>query len=200
MSRNLAALGAVVVVGALLWLVMAWHAPASEDPAALDPTDVPSVTPPPSAAPAPEPSLAAPALPSDPNPVPAPASVPESPPHQQQMAIGPDGKRTIPEQIQGDQGPVAEYRSLYESETRGSDAASLEATLQKAFTDAPVEADFIKSVSCHETICKIEMRWSMGRMRPYVAGLTRVSKSFIPQVALSPVTAADDKGLRVVEV
>jgi hypothetical protein len=49
-------------------------------------------------------------------------------------------------------------------------------------------------------MCKIEMRWSMARMRPYVAGVTRVSKGFIPQIALSPVTAADDKGLRLVEV
>ncbi|HKU37680.1 MAG TPA: hypothetical protein VJR89_06020 [Polyangiales bacterium] len=199
MSRNLAALVAFVLVGGLLWLVTAW--PSSSDPE--------PVLPPPTAAesepePAPAPALA-PATPAPP-PAAQPAqtvSVEPLQPAAPQPGQPPAALKTPPglgEQITGDQGPVAEYRALFQSEPRDSDAAEIEGKLRGSFLDSDGAPDLIKSVICKRTVCRLEMRWSMERMRPYAAGLNRANQLVELQKALSPVSAADSQGIRLVEV
>lgn len=204
MSRNIAALGAVFIVGVLLWLVMAWRAPLDESPAALqqaEPSRLEVVAPQPSAAKPAEPSLApAPAAEYEPEPgAPEPAPA-EPPPREQHIATRPDATRVVADQIKGDQGPVAEYRSAYESENRNFESAEIEAMLRKSFAETDTTGELIKSISCRATVCKLEMRWSMARMRAYVGGMSRSQKGFKLPFALSPVSPADGKGIRLVEV
>jgi hypothetical protein len=104
------------------------------------------------------------------------------------------------EQIKGDQGPVAEYRALYQSEPRDSEAPAVESMIRAAFPASDGAPDLIKSISCRETICKIEMRWSMERLRPYIAGITRSQAGFKRPLAVSPVGPKDSNGVRSIEV
>jgi hypothetical protein len=206
MSRNVAALGALFIVGALLWLVMAWHAPQAptdEEPVAQQeeqPALPNAVAPQPSAARQAEPSLApaaaalAPELEEPPK--------PQAPPQDPLLVTQPDGTRVFSDQIKADKGPVAEYRALYESESRDYAAGQVESVIRNAFTDPDKASDLIKSISCRETICKLEMRWSADRLRPYIAGIQRAEQSvrFKTPFALSPVSPPDGKGVRLVEV
>lgn len=197
MSRNAVAFGAVIVVGGLLWLVMAWQTPAAEEEESIaaTPAEPAVAAPQPPAAPAPEPA-----------PVPEPATAAEEseeptlPESDEPPAEEPPPPRVLTEQITGDQGPVEEYRKQYSIETRASDSAAVEAKLRAAFLDKKAKGDLIKSVSCRKEICKIEMRWSMARMRDYVAGLTRIGPGFVRRYALSPVSEPDADGVRLVEV
>lgn len=184
------------MVGGLLWLVMAWHTPTTEEdaPIAVAPPEPPPVAPEPQpqAAPAPAPAPA-PAV-AEEEEEPAPAEAAEAAPEE------PAPPRVLAEQITGDQGPVEEYRKQYSLETRASDSAEVESKLRAAFLDKKAKGDLIKSVSCRKEICKIEMRWSMARMRDYVAGLTRIGPGFVRRYALSPVSEPDADGVRLVEV
>jgi hypothetical protein len=183
-------------VGALLWLVMAWHAPGGDEdpPVSLEPLDTPVaplIAPPTPAAATPEPA-----------PPPEPEPVPEEPQEakaEPEAPAPPPQQRVLPEQITGDQGPVEEFRNQYAVETRSSDSPQIEANLRNAFYD-PRDPDLIKSISCRKSICKLEMQWSMARMRTYVRGLTRIGNGFERRYGLSPITEPDRNGMRTVEV
>ncbi len=198
MSRNAVALGAVIVVGGLLWLVMAWRAPTGEDEAptavaTAEPSRVEPAAPPPAAA----------ALEPEPEPAAALDDEPDRPAEDEGAEPAPQAPappRVLAEQITGDQGPVEEYRKQYALETRASDSAEVEAKLRAAFYDRKGETELIKTISCRKEICKIEMRWSMERMRSYVGGLTRIGPGFVRRYALSPVSEPDADGVRLVEV
>jgi hypothetical protein len=201
MSRNWAALGAVLVVGVLLWLVMAWDGP-SQEPAAWPEGGASGsalLAPQPYAAGQPEP-LRAPVAVAEPEPAAEPIEAAPPLAAEEEVQTRADGTRMPSEQIKGDQGPVAEYRAKYESEPRDYAAGEVESLLRKSFLDSADAAELIKSVSCRETICKMEMRWKMERMRSYIAGVNRVGKSFKLPLALSPVSPADGRGIRLVEV
>ncbi|HKP55361.1 MAG TPA: hypothetical protein VJV78_01495 [Polyangiales bacterium] len=192
MSRNLVTLGAFLLVAGVLWVVTEWPAPKEEVAplAAADPSSVvqpPVVAPPPAAAP---PAAYQPAPEPEPEPAPAPAADPPAP-------VKP---RQLPDQIQGDQGPVAEYRAQFQSEPRNSTAIEVESALRGAFQPADGAPDLIKSVLCRQTICRIEMRWSQERMRAYVVGFTRLNKRIQIPVALSPVGPKAKDGVQLVEV
>jgi hypothetical protein len=194
MSRNVAALAAVFVVGLLLWLVMAWHAPTDEPPVALQLEEAPEPAPQPSAAKSPEPSLAPPPVANAPAPAP-PAEADTEPTAPKAPPI-----RQVPELIKGDQGPVAEYRAQYESESRGSASSGLESKLRAAFPDADGAPDLVRSIACRETICKLELRWSNARLRGWVLGVNRFQDGFVLPFALSPIGEKDGDGVRRVEV
>jgi hypothetical protein len=196
-SRNGVAIGAVIMVGGLLWLVMAWHAPTDDGelPVAAAPAPATRVEPvlPPTAAPAPERAWVS-------DPAATYEDEPAEPEAAEPAAEAPAPPRALAEQITGDQGPVEEYRKQYSLETRASDSAEVEAKLRAAFYDRKAQTDLIKSVSCRKEICRIEMRWSMERMRSYVGGLTRIGPGFVRRYALSPMSEADADGVRLVEV
>jgi hypothetical protein len=195
MSRGSVALGAFVVVGVGLWLAIAWRAPSDERDVASAVVDLPE----PEAA-AQQPSAA---LVPEPAPLPTPAppvAEDEDLDEEQEPEPNKPSRRAPEEQIKGDQGPVAEYRKLYESESRQSNAAELEAKVSAAFQESKPPPDMIRSILCRQTICKIEMRWSMDRLRPYIGGLTRAQANFAIPVALSPVGPKDAEGMRLVEV
>jgi hypothetical protein len=193
MSRGSVALGAFVVVGVGLWLAIAWRAPSDDEPVASTPdlSEPGAAAPQPSAAPVPEPA---------PVPTLAPPVADDEDLEEEEPEPTKPPRRAPEEQIKGDQGPVAEYRTLYESESRQSNAAELEAKVSVAFQESKPPPDMIRSILCRQTICKIEMRWSMDRMRPYIGGLTRAQANFTIPVAVSPVGPKDAEGMRLVEV
>lgn len=194
MSRLLAGLS-VVVVGALLWLALAWRAPTSDLPVAIDPPPAePPPLPPSPAAPPAEPAPQ-PTAPVQPEPAEAPTEEPTEP-AQENAPYG----RAPDELIRGDQGPVAEYRKQYAVEARNAVSAGLEKQLREGFLASEGGANLIQSVSCRATLCKIEMRWSMANMRAYIAGLTRSRDAWEMPVAVSPVGPKDERGERPVEV
>jgi pyruvate/2-oxoglutarate dehydrogenase complex dihydrolipoamide acyltransferase (E2) component len=191
MSRNVVALGAFLLVGALLWLVTEW--PAARDevsaPVAVDvPAPAAPAPPPPPAAESPTPTAVA---------APEPAA---EEPAEPAAAAPPAQVRALPELIPGDQGPVAEYRKLFESEPRDSSANQIESDLRAAFPASDGAPDLIKSVLCRQTLCRIEMRWSQDRARAYIVGFSRLQKKIQIPVALSPVGAKNPDGGQLVEV
>lgn len=200
MSRNTLAVLMVIVAGAALWLIMAWpSAPAPEarrieSPEAGAQAVAPS-PPPMAAASAQAGSEAAPT----PTPTSAPPTAPAAPP-----PVAPS--RELPELIQGDQGPVAEYRRIFRSEPRSSSAGELEDQIRSAFPAADGAPDMFKSVLCRATICRIEMRWSQDRRRAWMIGLSRLGREpyenagFQTPLALSPIDAPNKAGTRLVEV
>ncbi len=190
MTRIWAAV-AMFAVGGLLWVIAAWPSIDDAPVPPAEPQDVPVPT-----AAIPQPTAAV---------VPTPAAEPELAPPvaDPSLAAEPAPEPLKPnELIAGDQGPVAEYRAQFERDTRGSDAAPLENRVREAFQASKEAPDLVKSVLCKKTVCKIEMRWSNERMRPYIAGLTRVwyGEKFARTPALSPVGEKGKDGLQIVEV
>jgi hypothetical protein len=194
MSRNIAALGAMFVVGCLLWVVIGWHAPTDEGPVALQRDRNEPEQPAPIAL---QPTAA---NPTEPAPVPDPVAEETTKPQEDPPTTKTDEPRGFNYEIKGDIGPVAEYRALFESQPRDSAATDVELMLQKAFEQSSAPRDLITSIACRETICKLEMRWSMERVRPYVASVAQVKGRFRLPVALTPVGPPDADGIRPVEV
>jgi hypothetical protein len=207
MSREMSVLGVVGLVGGMAWIVMAWPVPKEDEAAVvLDSEPNAVVEPRPSMAaklaePAPAPEgiddeeLAEPFDDEEPEPVAEPQA--KQPPH---VRTTPDGRQEIDEFMKGDQGPVAEYRALYESEPRDFAAAEVEATLRTAFLEPRGGKDLVRSISCRETICKLELRWSMQRRRTYMEGVRLSLPNFRQPLAMSPVGPPDGNGVRTVEL
>jgi len=188
MSRNVLAFAGVLLVGALLWMVSAWPAQQDDDSARViadEPPAVPAPAPPPPAAPKPEPA-AEPAAPPPP-PAAAPPAAPEAPQPQQPQDQPPPPEPELPtDMFAQDVGPVAELKRDYESEPRDSAASEAEGTVRAAFAHADGAPDLFRSVLCRQTVCKIELRWAPDRMGAYVAGMTRASVDFAPELGVSP--------------
>jgi hypothetical protein len=196
MSRNAAAVGALVLVGGLLWVVTAWPTPEDDRPDPLEP-EVPAeqASPQPAAVPvigtppkAPEPAAEKPPEPPPAQPQPAqPMRQPHAPPDDDMFAK--------------EQGPVAEYKHLYETEPRDSAANLTESEIRAAFSAADGAPDLFKSVLCRQTVCKLDLRWSNDRMGPYIAGITRAAAGgFSASVAVSPGGPMGDDKVRPIEV
>lgn len=191
MSRNAAAVGALVLVGGLLWIVTAWPTPEDDRPDPLEPE-----APPEQPVQQPAAALAAPSIgtpPQQPQPVaeqPAPQPVPMREPH-----------APADDMFAKDQGPVAEYKQLYESEPRDSAANETEAAIRAAFVASDGSPDLFKSVLCRQMLCKLDLRWSNDRKGAYVAGITRaVAGGFSPSVAVTPGGPLGDDNVRPIEV
>jgi hypothetical protein len=179
MSRNALAFGGVLLVGALLWMVTAWPARQDDDSADVIPDEpaAPQAPPPPAAEPKPQ------AEPPAPPPAAPPPAAPATPQPQEQPAPAePDDTDMFREA----QGPVAERKRTYESEPRDSAATEAESVVRKAFQHPDGAPDLFKSVLCRQTVCKIELRWTPDRLGAYVAGMTRASVDFEPEIAVSP--------------
>jgi hypothetical protein len=120
-------------------------------------------------------------------------------------AVAPTGFKDM---VETDQGPVAEYQRRYDSETRDSNAQSFETHIRAAFMQGN-SAEVFHSVSCHETICRVLIRYSPSRTLAYVEAMKRVGLGgaknpdaigFDLPLALTPVGTKDSAGVRTVEV
>jgi hypothetical protein len=140
---------------------------------------------------------------------PAPEVVEETEEPSLAAALPPSQPRAateLPDMIQGDQGPVEEYRRQFESEPRSSASAEVESRLRSAFPAGDGAPDMFKSVLCRETICRVELRWSPDRRKAWMVGVSRMGRHpyadlrFLPTMALSPVSEARPGATRVVEV
>jgi hypothetical protein len=141
-------------------------------------------------APAPEP------IPSDPEPVrtpEAPSSNPTPEPARAQPQVAPPVLLT-PE------GPVAELQQQFESETRASSAHTLEKRIEQVFDQPSVSPQLLESVTCRQTVCKVEVGWSQQRMKDYMVALSGLLPVFNPRIAVSPVTSPDAEGIYAVTV
>lgn len=194
MSRNAAAIGALVLVGGLLWLVTAWPTPPdSPEPAAPEQPAAPVLAPEPPRAPEP-PQLAPPPRaeeltaqqPPEAPPQPPPMPAPHTPPD---------------DMFAKDQGPVAEYKAIYEREPRSSNAQETESKIRAAFVAADGAPDLFRSVLCRQTVCKLELNWTSQRLGAYVAGITRATQAgFGTSVAVAPAGPADGDKVRPISV
>jgi hypothetical protein len=191
MSRNAAAVGALVLVGGLLWLVTAWPTPEDDRPDPLEPDALPSAAAVQPAAPAPV-EIGSP--PQAPEPLVADKAAPPEPPAMRQPHT-PENDIFAKEQ-----GPVADYKRLYETEPRDSNAHETESAIRAAFSNTDGSPDLFKSVLCRQTVCKIELRWSVERMGAYVAGITRATVGFMPSVAVAPGGPPGDDHVRPIDV
>jgi hypothetical protein len=198
MSRNAFAALGVVLVGALLWMVMAW--PAHQEDDSAEPIAQAPAPPPPPPPPAAEPED--PAEPAEPPPPAAPAPATAEAP--QAKASEPPAEApaaALPtDMFLEDQGPVAERKREYESEPRDSAANEVESIVRSSFAHPDGAPDLFKSVLCRQTVCKVELRWSQDRLGAYVAGVTRAVVNFDPEVAVSPAGPASADQTRPIEV
>jgi hypothetical protein len=191
MSRNAAAVGALVLVGGLLWLVTAWPTPEDDRPDPLEAEPLPPAAAAPQAEETPAPVIGAP--PKAPEPV--AAREPQAEPPKMRQPHVPDD-----DMFAKDQGPVAEYKQLYETEPRDSVAHDTESAIRAAFTAADGAPDLFKSVLCRQTVCKVELRWSVDRLGAYVAGITRATVGFNPTVAVTPGGPLGEDHVRPIDV
>lgn len=191
MSRNAAAVGALVLVGGLMWLVTAWPTPEDDRPDPLEPEALPPTAAVPEPEATPVPVVGSP--PKAPPPVAAKVSEAEQPKLRQPHVPDDD-------MFAKDQGPVAEYKQLYESEPRDSVAHETESAIRAAFAPTDGAPDLFKSVLCRQTVCKIELRWSVDRVGAYVAGITRATVEFSTSVAVTPAGPLGDDHVRPIEV
>jgi hypothetical protein len=182
--RWLLALGLPVVV-LLLWLlaipqprqVAPPGAPADEAPPPNEPSAAVSAAAPQPAAP---PSAAAPLAAAP------PAPKPSAPPPTETPASAFPPPRT--------EGLVDEYKASYAREPRDSAAQLAETAVQTAFRGADVPPGLLKSVLCHQTICKIEVHWSAQREPGYMGAMMRVVGAVGQKLAVESLGAPDANG------
>ncbi|MET0388694.1 MAG: hypothetical protein ABW321_22170, partial [Polyangiales bacterium] len=138
---------------------------------------------------------------------PTPADDPDEAP-QQPAAVAALGEAPVDDPMTGERGPVEEYRSMYERETRDADAQKVEATIRSAFAHAQ-RPDLFQSASCRANICKVLLHWSPELARDYIQSVTWLGvgsrrphgeHGFDAQLALAPVSAKDSQGSRLVEL
>ena len=188
---------AAIVAVAAMWIVAVRPGPeksdALEEPTAPQP---PAQEPQPIAA-APQPPVQA-----------APPSVPEPEPAAPAPANELASKPFWSDMIKGDQGPVAEYRKRYETEARDDDAMRFETHIRGAFEKAKAPG-LLQSVSCHRTICKLNLNWSDARTGEYIKSVTWMGLGgeknpnrigFDLPLALSPSGEKGADGVRPVEL
>lgn len=194
MSRNAAAVGALVLVGALLWLVTAWPTPPDKpEPAAPEPQPGPALAPEPPVPP--EPPVLAPAPKAE---EPVAQQPPEAPPQPPPMPA----PHTPPDDMFArEQGPVTEYKAIYDREPRNSNANETEAQIRAAFAPQDGAPDLFRSVICRRTVCKLELDWTNQRLGAYVAGITRATQAgFGTSVAVAPAGPVDEAKVRPISV
>jgi hypothetical protein len=209
MSRKRVALGLVFAVVALSWLALGWPLGSSQLASTEAPSAPPAALRPMAASPTPQPlipvrSVTAPqkplAKPAELRPAVAPPLPAAAPEEQPPILTAEYGTRESDELIRTDQGRSTSTASQYRTEPRDYDAGRTEAWLRESFSKAPGASDLLRAVSCRETICKVDLRWSMKRMHPYLDGIMR-SQNFVEHsIAVSPVGSSDSFGVRPLEL
>jgi hypothetical protein len=185
-----------------MWLAVG--RPSVDEPAPLTPAETPALA----DAPAPragslakpeKPAAAAPkteqlALDPPPAPAHAPAHAPPTGPPADYMP--------------SERGPIAEYQALYDRHARDSAATEVEDAIRTAFGRS-TQPDLLHSASCHESICKVLIRWTPERVRDYVAAMRGLAlgtawppgqPGFETQIAITTASQKDKAGGRLVEL
>ncbi|HET8937678.1 MAG TPA: hypothetical protein VFN67_29745 [Polyangiales bacterium] len=130
-------------------------------------------------------------------PPPPPASAPP------QAPLGPPG-----DMLAGQRGPVEEYQALYDRQARDSAATEVEGAIGAAFKHS-TRPDLLHSASCHESVCKVLIRWSPDRTRDYLQSMRWLAlgtpwppgqPGFDSQIAYTGASENDKDGGRLVEV
>jgi hypothetical protein len=194
MTRGGFLFGALVVLGALLWLVVVWPMPRGAEPPAAAWGSAGADAP-------------APALPDPPrSPPPAAVSVKADAPAPAEAPAAEPKKATVPAQpptpllFSEPHGPVDEYKQRYASEPRDSAAHEAEGTVSAAFKPTDTTSQLLRSVLCRETICRMELNFSDAEIGPYVAAMTRLTLDFDREFAINPMPNPSGVQPRPVEV
>jgi hypothetical protein len=110
--------------------------------------------------------------------------------------------------LAGDRGPVEEYRALYNRQARDADANTIETAIRQAFGHSKTP-DLLQSVSCHESVCKVLVRWAPERARDYILATRWLAPGtawppgqpgFESSLAITGVSETDRDGTRLVEL
>ena len=194
MSRNASLAVGLVLIGGLLWVALAWPTAGVDERVDVQvEAPTPEPAPQPTSAPAQEPVVKAPApaAAAQPQAAPEPVSPPEP--------VLPPG---VEPPLSREQGPVAEYKALFESEPRASSAIEVESSVKDAFVQPGMPVGMLKSVMCRQTVCKAQLKldWSSGNLGSYVAGVTRLMSNFTSPVAMSPQGTIDGDGVRSLDL
>ena len=194
----------VVVAGIAMWLALVRPdldeddqvSASSEEPTAAvyAPQTVPAEPQPPQ----PEAAVAKPEeAPKEPATAPSPA-VPSGP------KAWPQG-----DLLEGRKGPVDEWQTLYESQTRDAASTEIEVGIRNSFISHSTRPDLLHSASCREGMCKLLIRWAPDRARDYIQGMRWLAlgspwppgqTGFESRVAYTAASAPDQDGVRLVEV
>jgi len=194
MNRNTLLIAAGVVLAAVLWVVAIWNTGDGDvDPSAA--LEAPPAEPlQPSAAPPGAPPGAPAAETPEPAEPAAAAREPEATPEPAPQVVPDDLPPPTPE------GPIDELKAQFAREPRPSSARELEATAERAFVNPNIKPGLLGSVLCHQTICKVTVRWKPEHMIGYMAAYTLLLQNFGPKIAIVPASANDSDGSRVVEM
>lgn len=191
---------AIVVFAAVaMWLAVGWPSPDKAElpePKEAAAEEAPAKTvalralKPDAAAPEPE------EQPFDEPPAPAAPAAPQPP-------LGPPG-----DMLAGQKGPVEEYQALYDRQARDGAATEVEGAIGLAFKKSS-RPDLLHSASCHESVCKVLVRWSPDRTRDYLQSMRWLAlgtpwppgqPGFDSQIAYTGASQNDKDGSRLVEV
>lgn len=188
----------VLVAAVAMWLAVGWP---STDKAEL-----------------PEPEeAAAPEAPTKPvalhAPKPDAALEPEEQPSEEPPATAAPAAPQAPQgppvdMLAGQKGPVEEYQALYDRQARDAAATEVEGAISLAFKKS-TRPDLLHSASCHESVCKVLIRWSPDRTRDYLQSMRWLAlgtpwppgqPGFDSQIAYTGASQNDKDGSRLVEV
>lgn len=197
----------LLLAAAGMWLLVGRPAPELDDRDLSEP-ELPAAAPVATTSPVPAPPMHEP----PPLQAPEPAKVsddaptaadPVASPAAEGSAHGPPG-----DILAGDRGPVDAYRALYGRQARDSEATTIEDAIRTAFSHAKTP-DLMQSVSCHEAICKVLIRWSPERARDYLLATRWLAPGtawppgtpgFETRFAITTVSDTDADGTRLVEL
>jgi hypothetical protein len=98
------------------------------------------------------------------------------------------------------EGPLQELGSAYDRESRDPKSAPAEARIRALFGTPEVPADMLRDVSCHETVCKVGVYWSVEQQNAYMIALMGMINDFGDRIAWRPDGAPDRAGRHPMDV
>ena len=87
--------------------------------------------------------------------------------------------------------PKPAIRIAFESEPRDATAPEFESKIRALYAEEPDAAGVLRDVSCTQSVCKIDVRWSAQLNRGYNAALLKVIGALSKEVALEPAGPPD---------
>ena len=198
MIRKRTALSAALIVGALLWIVVAWpvlREPPESSAVALPvpsaPAEVAEVH---IATHAPEQERAKADPPA------ASAAVPAIEARSDVPAMGDQHLLVMEEMFSQPQGPLEAYRQSHQAEPRDSGANEAEARVRAAFEPEQPGYWLLRSELCRQTICRLELNWRAWEMSSYVAAMRRTDADFEQEFAALEIPGSRSAAGRLVEL
>jgi type IV secretory pathway VirB10-like protein len=97
-------------------------------------------------------------------------------------------------------GPLDVLKRVYRTESRDATSQDTERLIREQFGPEYLPSDALQNVTCHKSVCKIEMFWTEQRPTVVMALTMKIGPLMTGHMAFEPASEPDSKGRVLVEM